>query len=460
MRFLARPAALTSPSGIWPMLHGFECSGGAPDGAPDPGEPQDHGIDETRLRPTGGAMITLPSIVRVSDTPDARPSGDDDPFGAFAPGPRCVQPSCGHGPLAAFSFGVQDLIDVAGAVTGAGNPDWAAARRPALKSAAAVQACLDAGAALAGKTVTDELGLSLEGSNTHFGAPINPRDPDALTGGSASGAAAATAGGLVDFALGLDTGGSVRVPAAFCGLWGFRASSGRISTDGAMPLAPSFDAISWVARDPQVLRAVGAVLLDDDEAPVPLHDLRLAEDVLSIVSPQIADAARAAAAAWGAGPPMTAFPGLWHDHLRLYSHGQATDICDGLGREVSRLSPRLGPMIAQRCAAAMAVEAEVAAAWGGFRRAVRAWFDQTMPPGRAMIVPTVPIARLPRNPEPQALTDFYVKSMAISAIAGAVGAPQVHIPTPEGGVSLIARQGADRALIDCAVALAGGAAPA
>lgn len=398
-------------------------------------------------------MKALPSIVRDADTPDARPSGEDDPFGAFLPGPRDRREPTGEGGLSGLSFAVQDLLDVAGATTGAGNPGWAAARRPAMQSAAAVDMCLSAGAALLGKTVTDELGFSLEGSNSHYGAPINPRDPGALTGGSASGAAAAVAGGLADFALGVDTGGSVRTPAAFCGLWGIRASTGRISVDGITPFAPSFDTMGWMARDPETLRAVGAVLLGDDANPVPLHDLRLAEDALDIVTPDLADAARACARAWGAGT-IKAFPGLWHDHLRLYAHGQAVEISEGIGREVSRIAPRLGPMTAQRFAAAMAAEPEIATAWGGYRRAARSWFDVTMPPGTVMILPTTPVARLARDAEQPVLSDFYVKSIAIMSVAGAVGAPQIHIPTSGGGISLIARQGADRMLIDRAMELA------
>lgn len=400
-------------------------------------------------------MNVLPTVVRIAATPDARPSGDDDPYGAFLPGARERRAPAPDGPLSGLSFAAQDLFDVEGAVTGAGNPGWAAAHHPAPCSAAAVQTCLDAGAALAGKTVTDELGFSLEGSNPHFGAPINPHDPGALTGGAASGSAAAVAGGLVDFALGIDTAGSVRTPAAFCGIWGMRPTLGRIPTEGTTPFAPTFDTVGWMARDPDILRTVGAALLGEDEDPVPLTDLRLAQDTLDIVAPALAASARACAEAWEAGPPMRAFAGLWHDHLRLYAHAQAADICAGIGREVSRIAPRLGPMTAQRFASAMAAEPDIALAWGGYRRAARSWFDLTMPPGRVMIIPTTPVERLDRAAPQQVLSDFYVRSLAIMAIAGAVGAPQIQIPTSSGGVSLIARQGADRMLIERAIELAG-----
>ena len=403
-------------------------------------------------------MTPLPTIAREATTPGARPSGADDPFGAFLPGPRTLLEPNGPGILSGLRFAVQDMIDVAGAVTGAGNPGWAAAQRPAMQSASAVDACLSAGAALVGKTVTDELGFSLEGSNPHYGAPINPRDPDALTGGSASGAAAAVAGGLADFALTVDSCGSARIPAAMCGLWAMRPSSGRVSADGILPLAPSFNAASWMARDPETLRIVGAALLGEDAAPEPLVDLRLAEDALALAAPCIADAVRRHAAVWGAGT-MAAFPGLWADNARMYAYLQATEISEGLGREVARIAPRLGSMAAQRFASTMAVDSDVATAWVSFRRAARSFFDLSMPPGRVMILPTSSVARLARDVEHADLREFYAKTLAVASIAGAVGAPQIHIPTAEGGIALIARQGADRMLIDRAIALAAQIAP-
>jgi amidase len=136
-------------------------------------------------------------------------------FGAFVPGPRARLEPTASGPLDGLTFVVKDLIDVAGHVTGAGNPAWAAGQAPAARSAPVVEHLLRAGATLIGKTITDELGFSLEGENHHYGTPLNPRAPDRLPGGSSSGSAVAVAAGLADLALGTDTGGSVRVPASF-----------------------------------------------------------------------------------------------------------------------------------------------------------------------------------------------------------------------------------------------------
>ena len=102
-----------------------------------------------------------------------------------------------------------------------------------------MKALLDAGARLVGKTVTDELAFSINGENAHYGTPLNTKAPQRIPGGSSSGSASAVAGGAVPLALGTDTGGSVRVPAAFCGIYGFRPTHGRVSLDGVTPLAPS-----------------------------------------------------------------------------------------------------------------------------------------------------------------------------------------------------------------------------
>ncbi|GGC60488.1 hypothetical protein GCM10010994_18900 [Chelatococcus reniformis] len=160
-------------------------------------------------------------------------------LGAFVAGPRVALRPTGSGPLDGLTFAVKDLIDVAGTVTGGGNPDWAATQAPAARSAPVVEQLLLAGARLRGKSLTDEFGFSLEGANAHYGTPLNIRAPGRLPGGSSSGSAAAVAGAVVDFALGTDTGGSVRVPAAFCGLFAIRPTHGRsligpCGADGAL----------------------------------------------------------------------------------------------------------------------------------------------------------------------------------------------------------------------------------
>ena len=173
-----------------------------------------------------------------------------DPFGAFIKNEDIRIPEAATGPLEGLTFAVKDNFDIKGHVTGAGNPDWLRSHEPAASTAPAVQMLLEAGASLVNKTIMDELAFSLNGENIHYGTPVNPAAPNRIPGGSSSGSASATAGRLVDFALGTDTSGSVRVPASYCGLFGIRTTHGAISTQGVVPLAPSFDTVGWFRGRP------------------------------------------------------------------------------------------------------------------------------------------------------------------------------------------------------------------
>src|SRR5471030_518913 len=186
-----------------------------------------------------------------------------DDIGAFVPGPRVRIEGRAGGPLAGLTFAAKDLFDVAGVPTGGGNHDWPTGRPIPTKHSFAVQTLLDGGATLIGKTITDEVSLGILGENAFDGTPVNVNAPGRVPGGSSSGSAAAVAAGICDTALGTDTGGSIRVPASFCGIYGMRPTHGRVACGGLMPMAPSFDTAGWFAAGPGVLRAVGAVLLDD-----------------------------------------------------------------------------------------------------------------------------------------------------------------------------------------------------
>jgi amidase len=147
----------------------------------------------------------------------------------------------GNGPLDGLRFAVKDTIDVAGFKTGCGNPTWRDSHPAAVVHAVCVEQLLRAGARCVGKTISDELAFSLLGENYFYGTPLNAQAPDRVPGGSSSGSASAVACGLVDFALGTDTGGSTRVPASNCGIWGFRPSHDFTSVAGVNPLVTVLD---------------------------------------------------------------------------------------------------------------------------------------------------------------------------------------------------------------------------
>lgn len=152
-------------------------------------------------------------------------------------------------------FAVKDTLDIAGFPTRAGCP--ALATSPAAKQhAEVVKTLLGQGCVLTGKTTLHELAFGVTGINPWSGTPVNPEFPDLIPGGSSSGSAAVVASGEVDFALGTDTGGSVRMPAACCGILGLKPTYGRLSRVGVMPAHSSLDCVGIFARDADVLRQV------------------------------------------------------------------------------------------------------------------------------------------------------------------------------------------------------------
>ncbi|MGE3805602.1 MAG: amidase family protein, partial [Gemmataceae bacterium] len=261
----------------------------------------------------------------------------------------------GSGPLDGLAFAVKDIIDVAGRKTGCGNPRWRETHGPAASHAVCVEQWLAAGGRAIGKTITDELAFSLVGENPHYGTPLNPKAPGRVPGGSSSGSVAAVACGLADLALGSDTGGSVRVPAGNCGVFGLRPSHGRISVAGVMPFAPTFDTIGVFARDANTLaRGAGVLLGGEVPARVEVANLH--------VFPEAFASCDAAAQQALAGPlerVKQVFPGrLRETSIRTIDGGtgaglrawfenycivQWGEIWSSLGSWIEEARPELGP---------------------------------------------------------------------------------------------------------------------
>lgn len=349
-------------------------------------------------------------------------------FGAWVPGPRCRRPPTGRGALDGMRLAVKDLIDVEGAVTGAGNPDWAQAQPVAARDAACVALLRRAGAQIVGKTVTDELAFSLEGENAHHGTPVNPRAPDRLPGGSSSGSAVAVASGQADIALGTDTGGSVRVPASFCGVWAMRPTHGRIALAGVLPFAPSYDTVGWFARDADLLAGAGSALLGrtaDGAAPL---RLRVAEDALALAEPATAAVLRAAACRLGARDGVNAFARPWQDWLAAYTFLQGMEIQAHLGPLLRSRRPQFGSEIAGRFAGALALDPDGAERWRVWRAVARQELHAALGRDDAWLVPAAPGVALPRAANPGMRRLFYERALALGSLAGHGGLPQLVMP--------------------------------
>lgn len=379
----------------------------------------------------------------------------EDKVGAFIPGPRVEMAGAPEGPLAGLDFAVKDLFDVAGVVTTYGHPDWARTHPPAAATAPVVLALLQAGATLRGKTRTVELAYGLTGENVWHGTPINPAAPDRFPGGSSCGSVAAVAAGLVDFALGSDTGGSVRIPASYTGLFGIRPSWGAVSLVGACGLGPGYDTAGWFTRSASLLHRVGEVLLPlGGEGPLgPLLKVQEAwMNALPGTAAALAGGMEAAERVLGPAMQVKLVPeGLeaTAEHFRLT---QAEEAWATLGGWIEAVKPAFGPGVAERFAAAKAVDPAAAAASRAFRDAFRARLRALLAGGAVLVYPTSPLPAPKLDTPPAAQQAVRERTLGVTAIAGMGGLCEVTIPAArtEGapvGLSLVAAPGRDRALL-------------
>jgi amidase len=390
-----------------------------------------------------------------------------DPLGAFCRHVDVTLPGAATGPLAGLHFAAKDLYDVAGQRTGGGNPDWLGSHAPAAATAPAILSLVAAGATLVGKTLTDELAYSIAGRNFHYGTPTNVAAPGRIPGGSSSGSAAAVAGKLVDFALGSDTGGSIRIPASLCGLFGMRPSHGRIPLAGVMPLAPSFDTVAWLARDAGLLAAVGEILLPPDGAAVPdASSVLLVEDGFALADPELRAtlAGPVAAIERLVGRTRTIELGAAEgglDGLMLcFRTLQAREVWAAHGAWIEAQHPAFGPDVAARFAAAKALAATPPGREADQRERYAGTVEALLADGAVLCLPTAPSIAPPLDMTADEAQRFRDRALALCCTAGLARLPQISLPVAKVagcpvGLSLVAGHGRDRALLRLAAQVAG-----
>jgi len=352
----------------------------------------------------------------------------------------------GSGGLDGESVAVKDLYAVEGHRIGAGNPAWLAHAQPETGHATVVGRLLDAGASVVGIARTDEFAYSLAGTNAHHGSPPNARAPGRISGGSTSGSATAVATGQVTIGLGTDTGGSIRVPAAYQGLWGIRTTHGAVPVDGLLPLAPSFDTVGWLTRDAPLLRRVAGELLPPDSASP--SDLVTAPGLTALADADVAEAVRTIAAPqieW----PLAAMP----DWLSAMQALQAWEAWQVHGPWLAGRLDTVGPDVRARFARAEKISPEVAEAAreevGRAREAIRGLLGD-----RVLLLPSASSVAPPLS-DLAALDAVRQATMQLTCLAGIGGLPAVSIPlaTADGlpvGACLVGPAGSDRALIELA----------
>jgi len=385
-----------------------------------------------------------------------------DPINAFVPGLNVRIEGAGSGPLAGLTFVAKDLFDVAGFPTGGGNPDWERCHPVPEKHAWAVETLLNAGAGLIGKTITDEVSLGILGENPFYGTPVNSAAPGRVPGGSSSGSAAAVAGRLCDFAIGTDTGGSVRVPASFCGLYGMRPTHGRMDLSGMLPQAPSSDTTGWFSRDAKTFAGVSSVLLGE-AAPTELPSKLLVavdafgfarEDTRSALDPMVK---KLSALIGNFRDEVMAPQGLsvWGRAQRTLQPAEAwTTFKDWVDRE----NPRLAFNVA-RSLLAGSMMSETALQWARLmRREARARLDYLLPPGTVLCLPTTPFPAPEKGLPLREQNTVREQILCLCAHGGLTGVPQLSIPgaAVDGipvGLSIIGGRGTDASLVAVTTAM-------
>lgn len=409
-------------------------------------------------------------VTRGHPARPARPSGGMSTRAIDNSSNAYVDPDLrvGHtteGPLKGLTFASKDLFDIQGHVTGYGQPTWRATHAAAAKTSQAVQTLLDAGADLVGKTHLDELAYSLNGENMHYGTPLNPACPDRIPGGSSSGSAVATANGDVDIGLGSDTGGSIRVPASYCGLLGIRPTHGRVSLQNACPLARSYDTCGWFARQADVLRLVGDVLLDPtSKQGTPLTRWLTAVDAFDHSDKATSQAIykvvqRHRKEVTGVlGEPhevkVASLEGLGSlsDWWQVFRVTQGAEIWEELGDWITTNKPQFGPGTKERFEMASKLTHEEVNTAREKRKQISAHLQQLLGQDGVLMLPTAPGPAPLLNTPPAELDLFRTRLLSLTCIAGLGGLPQVSLPIikVDGcpvGLSLMGPQGSDESLL-------------
>jgi amidase len=362
----------------------------------------------------------------------------------------------GAGVLDGESVAVKDLFAVAGFPVGAGNPSYLAQSSASAEHAPAVQALINAGAEVRGIARTDEFAYSLAGANAHYGTAPNPRVSGALPGGSSSGPAAAVATGQASIGLGTDTAGSIRIPASYQGLWGLRSTHGAVGRDGLLALAPGFDTVGWLTRDPGLLRSAAEVSLDPG-AGTGLVGERFAvcPALLDLVQPKVRASFAAALARWAADGVVPAVdqvrlpdPMMAAGAFRIVQGAEAWRVHGSWLRDHPGA---LGADVAARFAWASTVTASEEARARAVLDQVRGEIDDALA-DRVLLLPSAPTPAPPRATAPVELDAVRTATVALTCLASITGRPALSAPLLEAdgaavGLGLIGPRHGDLGLV-------------
>lgn len=381
-------------------------------------------------------------------------------IGAFVPNGQFEIKGNSQGPLHGYTFAAKDLYPIAGHPTGAGNPTWLSTHVTPTHHQAIVTKLLDAGATCIGKTITDELAYSINGDNIHYGTPLNSAASDRVPGGSSSGSVAAVAAHLCDFALGTDTGGSTRVPASYCGVWGLRTTHGLLSTKELVPLCPGFDTATWLAHNAATFEKVGEVLVPET-GHIQFKQAFLWTDVLAEADDVFHTYARQVFKVLSQTMDNKITNLLSEndnlDQWRMtYIQASAYEAWQTHGEWITKCHPTFAPAVQHRWEMAKNTSLATATTAKHNQQRIKAHLLALLGENGVAVIPSASSIAPKLNASAKETEQTRTHTFRITSIAGLGGLPQVSMPffTKEGlpiGISLLGPKHSDLSLIQLAI---------
>lgn len=360
-------------------------------------------------------------------------------------------PAKQEGALNGMNFSVKDVFAVEGHQNSAGNPTWLATHEVQNYTATVIERLLQRGATLKGITHTDELMYSLNGENIHYGTPLNPIAPNCIPGGSSSGSASAVANGLSDFAIGTDTGGSVRVPSSYCGLYGIRPTHGDIPIEGVIPLAPSFDTVGWMAKNIETLEKVGDVLLPE-VALTNFEHFYIEKTTWSLLTQEDRELLQQAIPSVVPRENVDLTPFQYSDWPEIFKLIQGIEAWEAHGEWITKEKPTFAPAIQGRFDFASTIPTSQYEELKQQQVEISEILQQLLGKRWLFVIPTAASVAPEKNASGEVVEQTRAITMQLTCIAGLGGLPQVTVPIFKSngmalGLSFIANKHLDRSLL-------------
>ena len=359
------------------------------------------------------------------------------------------------GNLLDMRFLCKDMCQIKGFKTSCGNPDFYKHTAEATENAPFLEKILNEGAILEGITICDEFFYSIIGENIHYGTPSNKNAPNCVPGGSSSGSAAALTQINYDFTIGTDTGGSVRVPASFCGIYGFRPTHGRINLNKVYPMSESFDTLGWFSNNKSNMLKVGKVFFDHfEEIPIEQKNILIPIDIIDNldenIKSQFYDYCE------------NKFKNLKKVQLSNYNKSELAEcfrIIQGYEIKLSMLpwiqkyNPKISTEINSRFEVTKNITVNMYNESINLRKEFVSELDKNLSKEALIIFPTTPFSAPITGQSDDDLSELRKKVMEFTCIGGLSSRPQISIPKFKGstgpiGLSILGNKNADEIILN------------